>query len=335
MNTIAVDIMGGDLGLPNNLPACIKIIKKHPDVKLLLVGDEFAISAWLKKRKLLTSPQLKVVHASESVAMDETPSNALRNKKDSSMRVAINLVKDNLAQACVSSGNTGALVLTAKFVLKTLPNIDRPAIISVVPTITGKTRLVDLGANIDCEAENLVQFALMGCALSKALDKKIAPSIGLLNIGVEEIKGNDKIKLAAQKLSANKNLNYIGFVEGNDIYTGAVDIIVCDGFIGNIALKSSEGLAKLVQHLFKKSFSRNFFSKLTALIAMPTLRSLKKELDPARYNGASLLGLNGIVVKSHGGANRKAFMSAIDEAILEVKNDVISQVSQHLTEFVE
>ena len=250
------------------------------------------------------------------------------------MRVAINLVKEGQAQACVSAGNTGALMATARFVLKTLPGIDRPAIIAEVPTLKGKTWVIDLGANVDSSADHLFQFAVMGSALIQALEKKKNPRIALLNIGVEEIKGNDQVKRAASMLSECPLMNYVGYVEGDHFYSGDVDLIVCDGFVGNVALKASEGLAKLILTLLKESYNRNWFTKLAGFLSLPALRYLKQRIDPARYNGASMLGLNGIVVKSHGGASIEGFQSAIDEAVLEAGSNVVDLVRDQINEFV-
>ena len=332
--TIAIDAMGGDHGLKVIIPACVRAARHNPDLKLLLVGDQNQVNAHLKKIGVANNNQFSVVHASEVVGMDELPSHAMRNKKDSSMRVAINLVKEGRAQACVSAGNTGALMATARFVLKTLPGIDRPAIIAELPTSRGKTRVIDLGANVDSCTEHLFQFAVMGSALIQAVDKKAKPKIALLNIGVEEIKGNDQVKRTAHMLAECSLMNYVGYVEGNHFYSGQVDLVVCDGFVGNVALKASEGLAKLMLSTLKESFSHNLFAKFTGFLALPALRYLKKRMDPARYNGASLLGLNGIVVKSHGGANELAFQYAIEEAMLEVKNNVVDLVREQITEFI-
>ncbi|MFI4962993.1 MAG: phosphate acyltransferase PlsX [Legionellales bacterium] len=332
--TIAVDAMGGDHGLSVVIPACIRAAKKNPHLKLILVGVRDSVTASLKKNGIINSKQFSIVHASEVVAMDELPSHALRNKKDSSMRVAINLVKEGKAQACVSAGNTGALMATARFVLKTLPGIDRPAIVSEVPTIKGKTWVIDLGANVDSCAEHLFQFAVMGSALIQAIENKPEPKIGLLNIGVEEIKGNDQVKRTAHMLAECPMMNYVGYVEGNHFYTGDVDLVVCDGFVGNVALKASEGLAKLFLTVLKESFKRNWLTKIIGFIAIPALRHLKDRFDPARYNGASLLGLNGIVVKSHGGANEEAFQNAIEEAMLEVRKNVVDLVRDQINNFI-
>ncbi len=326
--------MGGDHGLKVVIPACVRASRHNPDLKLLLVGDQTQVNSHLKKLGVSNNSQFSVVHASEVVAMDELPSHAMRNKKDSSMRVAINLVKEGRAQACVSAGNTGALMATARFVLKTLPGIDRPAIISELPTLQGRTRVIDLGANVDSCAEHLFQFAVMGSALIQAVDKKDKPKIALLNIGVEEIKGNDQVKRTAHMLAECNLLNYVGYVEGDHFYSGQVDLVVCDGFVGNVALKASEGLAKLMLEGLRESFTRSIPAKIAGLIAMPALGHLKKRMDPARYNGASLLGLNGVVVKSHGGAGEIAFQFAIEEAVLEVKNNVIDLVRNQITDFI-
>jgi glycerol-3-phosphate acyltransferase PlsX len=332
--TIAIDAMGGDHGLSVVIPACINAAKKNPALKLLLVGIQDKINPILKKHGVLASDQFSVVHASELVSMDELPSHALRNKKNSSMRVAINLVKEGKAQACVSAGNTGALMATARYVLKTLPGIDRPAIISKLPTMKGKTWVIDLGANVDSCAEHLFQFAVMGSALIQALENKRQPKIALLNIGVEEIKGNDQVKRTAHMLAECSLLNYVGYVEGNQFYTGDVDLVVCDGFVGNVALKASEGLAKLLFTVLKESFSKNWLTKLVGLLTLPVLKPVKKRLDPSRHNGASMLGLNGIVVKSHGSANVLGFEVAIEQAMLEVQNNAIDLVRDKINEFI-
>lgn len=326
--------MGGDHGLKVIIPACINAVKQHAELKLLLVGGEAQIKAHMSQFGAINPEQFSIIHTSEVVNMDELPSHALRNKKNSSMRVAINLVKEGEACACVSAGNTGALMATARYVLKTLPGIDRPAIIAELPTLKGKTRVVDLGANVDSCAEHLFQFAVMGSALIQAVDKKPNPKIGLLNIGVEEIKGNDQVKRTAHMLAECSLMNYIGYVEGDDFYSGEVDLVICDGFVGNVALKASEGLARVILTLLKDSFNKGFLTRLAGLIATPALKHLKTKMDPSRYNGASLLGLNGIVVKSHGSANIMAFQYAIEEAIVEVQNNVVDLVHHKITDFI-
>lgn len=331
---VAVDVMGGDHGLKVTLPACVKALALYPRLHLALVGDEPKMRYSLKKLGAALHNRISLVHASEVVAMDDLPSVAMRTKKDSSMRVAINLVKEERANACVSAGNTGALMAIARFVLKTLPGIDRPAIIAELPTAAGRTRVVDLGANVDSCAEHLFQFAVMGSALIRALEKKQRPKIALLNIGVEEIKGNDQVKRTAYMLADCKLFNYIGYVEGNDIYSGQVDLVVCDGFVGNVALKASEGLAKLMLSVLKESFMSSWWRKIIGMCAKPALQHLRNKMDPTRYNGASLLGLNGIVVKSHGGASSEAFCYAIGEAFLEAESGVVDLVRDEIASLV-
>jgi glycerol-3-phosphate acyltransferase PlsX len=329
-NTIALDAMGGDVG-PDVVVAAAKLFAaRNPDVDLILVGQQDQIEARLGKR---VPAGIRIRHASETVAMDELPSKALRNKKDSSMRVAIDLVKSGEAHACVSAGNTGALMATARFVLKMLPNVDRPAIITAVPSVHGDTHMLDLGANVDCTAEHLFQFAVMGSELVKAVDGVAEPRVALLNIGQEEIKGNEQVKKAHELLSRS-GLNYVGYVEGDDIYLGDVDLVVSDGFVGNVALKASEGVAKFVRHTLSAQFKRNLFTRLAGLAALPILKAFRRTMDPRRYNGASLLGLRGIVIKSHGGADALAFENAIRIAVKEIHSDVprriAEQVGRHL-----
>jgi len=321
--------MGGDHGPDVIIPAAVSALKRHPNVKLILVGDEKELKAKLQTHQLENETRIEVHHASQQVAMDESPALALRGKKDSSMRVAINLVKEGAAAACVSAGNTGALMATAKFVLKTLRGIDRPAIISALPTTKGHTYMLDLGGNVDSTAEQLVQFAIMGSVLAESIEGRKNPSIGLLNIGSEDIKGNEQVKKAANLLNET-DLNYAGFVEGDGLYRGEVDVVVCDGFVGNIALKSSEGVVHMMKHYLRESFTRNIFTKLIGLIASPVLKHFSNQLDPRAYNGANFIGLNGIVIKSHGGADEVGFANAIHIAILEAELDVPKNISQHL-----
>lgn len=328
-STIALDAMGGDFGPSVVVPAALKALEQHPGIKLILVGDQQAISEELSRCGGTLGERLSLRPTSQVVEMDELPSQALRNKKDSSMRVAINLVKEGEAQACISAGNTGALMATARFVLKTLPGIDRPAIITALPTIRGHSHVLDLGANIDCDAEHLYQFAVMGSVLCRAVDANDSPSIGLLNIGEEEIKGNERVKEAA-KLLADSDLNYHGFVEGDDIYKGTTDVVVCDGFMGNVALKTSEGVAKMISYYMKQEFKKNILTKLAGLIALPVLRAFRKRIDPRAYNGASLVGLRGIVIKSHGGADVFSFGSAISEAVVEIDKNVPELIKEQI-----
>jgi glycerol-3-phosphate acyltransferase PlsX len=330
---IAVDAMGGDHGVSVTVPAALSVLKAHPELHLILVGQEDVLRAALIKHKANHHPRLSIQHASEVVDMGELPSHALRNKKDSSMRVAINLVKEGQAQACVSAGNTGALMATARFVLKVLPGIDRPAIVYAMPGLNHETgartsvHMLDLGANVDCSAEHLFQFAVMGSILVSAVNKLQRPRVALLNIGEEEIKGLENIKQASKMLHECSALNYIGFVEGNDIYRDKADVIVCDGFIGNIALKTSEGTAKFILQIVKSAFTRSWLTKLCGLLAFPVLKHIKNDLNVNRYNGASFLGLKGIVIKSHGGAEEEAFAAAIKRAIFEVEQDVPRLIS--------
>ncbi|CDH43377.1 MAG: phosphate acyltransferase PlsX [Candidatus Competibacteraceae bacterium] len=327
--TIAVDGMGGDIGPPVVVPAALRVLKATGDaVRLILVGQEDVLSAQLTKLKAKGHPQILIRHASQLVNMDESPAQALRVKKDSSMRVAINLIKQGEADACVSAGNTGALMATSRFVLKTLPGIDRPAICTTLPTVRGQTRILDLGANVDSKGAHLLQFAVMGSVLAEVNGIQ-RPRVGLLNIGEEDIKGNEQVKDAA-RLLASSDLNYIGFVEGDGIYLDDVDVVVCDGFVGNVALKSSEGVAKLVRHYMTQEFKRNLLTRVAGLIALPVLRAFSRRIDPRRYNGASLLGLQGIVVKSHGGADALAFANAIQVAMLEVEQAVTQRIDAHL-----
>jgi glycerol-3-phosphate acyltransferase PlsX len=328
--TIALDAMGGDHGPSVTVPAAVSILAKHSDLKLIIVGRQ-EVLAPLVKRHAKYGERLRVHHASEEVGSDELPSQALRGKKDSSMRVAINLVKSGEADACVSAGNTGALMATARFVLKTINGIDRPAICALIPSHGGHTHMLDLGANSDCTPEQLFQFGVMGAALASAVYNLNEPRVGLLNIGEEEIKGNEKVKEAARLLTES-HINYIGFVEGNDIFSRDVDVVVTDGFVGNVSLKTMEGLAKMISQIIREEFRRTYLTKLLALAAMPVLMMVRKRLDTRHYNGASLLGLRGVVVKSHGGADSIGFAAAIRIAILEVQNQVPQRIGKLMEE---
>lgn len=332
-NSIALDAMGGDFGPQVVVPAAINALNKHQDLSLILVGDQEKIQQHIDAIVNQHQDRLTIHHASQVVEMNEPPAQALRSKKDSSMRVAINLVKDNHAQACVSAGNTGALMATARYVLHTLAGIDRPAINTTLPALNGHTHMLDLGANVDCKAENLFQFAVMGSVLAQAVDDLSAPKVGLLNVGSEAIKGNDQVK-EANKLLESSQLNYIGYVEGDDIFCGDVDVIACDGFVGNVSLKTSEGVAKLISNYAKKSFSKNIYTKLIALLATPILNEFKHSIDPRRYNGASLLGLKGIVIKSHGGADAFSFEQAISIAHIEAKKGVPTLIDKQLENYL-
>jgi glycerol-3-phosphate acyltransferase PlsX len=330
--TVAIDCMGGDHGPHVTVAAALEFQRAHPGVDVVLVGLRDALEAELAAHGAAQGPRLRVHHASEVVAMDEPPAQALRYKKDSSMRVAVNLVKSGEAHACVSAGNTGALMAVSRFVLKTLPGIDRPAIATVLPNVTGGfTTVLDLGANVDCTPEQLMQFGVMGAMLVAAVEHRERPSVGLLNIGIEDIKGNDTVKRAADLLRAS-GLNFSGNVEGDDIYKGTTDVVVCDGFVGNSVLKASEGVAIMLAAFLRQEFSRNLWRKLAAIAALPVLKALRARMDPGRYNGASLLGLRGIVIKSHGSADRYAFGQAIGRAVDEVQNDVVQRITQRMAE---
>jgi glycerol-3-phosphate acyltransferase PlsX len=328
--TVAIDVMGGDHGPHVTIPAAIKCLARNDNLNIILVGPQDAVLAELKARRAKAGPRLRIRHASEVVAMDESPALALRNKKDSSMRVAIDLVKSGEADACVSAGNTGALMATARFVLKTLPGIDRPAIATFMPSLKGPVLMLDLGANVDCTAEHLFQFALMGSMLAAAVNRRERPTVGLLNIGEEEIKGNEMVKRAAELIRASHLINFYGNVEGDDIYKGTTEVVVCDGFVGNVSLKSAEGIAKMIATLLRQEFRRNLLTKLAGLIALPVMNALKRQVDPRRFNGATLLGLRGVVVKSHGGADRFAFEHAIEAAAEEVQGNVLKRISDQL-----
>ena len=327
--TIALDAMGGDHGLSVVVPAAISMLNKHAFLHVILVGDAAIINPMVAGDVRAYAPRLKVQHASQVVLMNELPSQALRHKKDSSMRVAINLVKNGQADGCVSAGNTGALMATARFVLKTIPGIDRPAICTLIPSHGGHTHMLDLGANADCTPEQLFQFGVMGAALAESVYHIESPRVGLLNIGEEEIKGIEKVRDAA-KLFGASHLNYIGFVEGDDIFSRDVDVVVSDGFVGNVSLKTIEGLAKLISQMLREEFRRTAFTRLLALAALPVLHALKRRMDPRHYNGASLLGLRAVVVKSHGSSDSVGFASAIRVALLEIQNQVPQRISRLL-----
>jgi glycerol-3-phosphate acyltransferase PlsX len=327
--TISLDAMGGDIGPEVVIPGALATLRKFDDINLILVGDETIIAESLKRHQSGVSDRLRIQHASQVVEMDEPPKNALRNKKDSSMRVCINLLKTAEADACVSAGNTGALMATARFVLKMLPGVSRPAICTAIPARNGHTHLLDLGANIDSGAEHLYQFAVMGAALVEVVDNNPKPTVGVLNVGQEAIKGSPVVKEAGQLLSES-TLNYIGFVEGNDIFSGNVDVIVCDGFVGNVALKTSEGLAKMISTNLKGEFMRNPLTRLAGLISMPVLKAFRRRFDHRRYNGASMLGLNGIVIKSHGGIDAVGFANAIKIARIEASQNIPQRIRSRL-----
>ena len=330
--TVAVDCMGGDHGPRVTVPAALAFQRARDEVDLVLVGLRDPIGAQLQALGVTPGPRMRLHPASEVVSMDEPPAQALRYKKDSSMRVAVNLVKSGEAHACVSAGNTGALMAISRFVLKTLPGIDRPAIASVLPNMRGGyTYVLDLGANVDCTPEQLMQFGVMGAMLVAAVEHREKPSVGLLNIGVEDIKGNDTVKRAADLLRES-GLNFCGNVEGDDIYKGTADVVVCDGFVGNAVLKASEGVAQMVTAALREEFARNPMRKLAALVSVPVLKAVRNRMDHRRYNGASLLGLRGVVIKSHGAADEYAFGQAMLRAEEEVRNDVVQRISRRMAE---
>ena len=328
MITLAVDAMGGDAGLAVTIPGALLFLRQQADVRLLMVGDEVQVRQALEAANA-PMDRIQIVHAAQVVEMDEQPQSALKNKKDSSMRIAVNQVKEGLAQAAVSAGNTGALMATARFVLKTIQGIERPAIAKFIPSQNGHMTLVlDLGANVDCTPEQLVQFAVIGSELVHALYPNAgAPRVGLLNVGTEDIKGTDTIKQVFKLLSSSK-LNFVGNVEGGSIFSGDVDIVVADGFVGNIVLKTIEGAVRFMGSAIKQEFQANLLTKLGALAAMPALKGFKNKLDPRKFNGAIFLGLRGVVIKSHGGTDAVGFSYALEEAFHEAKADSLTRIQQ-------
>lgn len=335
---ISIDCMGGDFGPSVTVAAAVSFANREPDVEFVLVGQETVLQAELKKLGAINHPRLSIVHASEMVEMDDPIEIALRRKKDSSMRVALNQVKEGAAQACVSAGNTGALMAVSRYVLKTMPGVDRPAICSILPNQKKQpTYMLDLGANVDCEAVHLHQFAIMGSALVAALENKPRPTVGLLNVGEEDIKGNDVVKRTAQLLRADHErglLNFYGNVEGNDIFKGTTDIVVCDGFVGNVTLKAVEGLGRFVKITMTDAFKSGPLNMLGALIARGALKQISKTMNPSNYNGGSLLGLRGVVIKSHGSADKYSYEWAIQRAFDAVKNDVLARITTSLAELM-
>lgn len=326
---IAVDAMGGDFGPRVTVPAALAVLRETPSLRLTLVGDETQISPLLSKLTPADRARVSILHTDEMVTMDDKVAVALRQKKKSSMRLAINLVHEKTVEACVSAGNTGALMAVSRFVLKTHANIDRPAIMTALPTQKGHVHMLDLGANVDSEPQHLLQFAQMGSVVVQALDGIDRPRVGLLNIGEEEIKGNELIKQTDELLKAS-GLNYIGYVEGDGIFKGQADVVVCDGFVGNVALKAAEGVAKLMSDVIKTEVNRSWYSKLIGALAFPIWRGVKNRMDPGRHNGASLVGLTGIVVKSHGSADVASFAQAVRVAIKEVEKKVPELIQARL-----
>jgi phosphate acyltransferase len=328
--TVAVDCMGGDHGAHVTVPAVLEYLARDPESAFILVGRQEAVEAELARCHAALSERLRVRHAAEVVTMDEQPAAALRGKKDSSMRVAINLVKKGEAEACVSAGNTGALMAISRFVLRTLPGIDRPAIATILPTLKGHTYVLDLGANVDCTAEHLLQFGIMGSELVASVDGKAEPTVGLLNIGQEDIKGNELVKRAAELLRGS-DLNFRGNIEGDDIYKGTTDVVVCDGFVGNVALKTSEGLAQMLATYLREEFRRNLLTKAAGLMAWPVINAFKRRVDHRRYNGATLIGLRGVVIKSHGSADVFGFGFAIQRAVEEARSGVLRHIEERMS----
>jgi glycerol-3-phosphate acyltransferase PlsX len=321
--------MGGDHGPSVTVPAAFRFLEANPDASVILVGVGDAIEAQLRRRRGARPERVRVRHAREIVAMDDAPAAAVKRKKDSSMRVAIDLLKRGEAHAAISAGNTGALMATAHFVLKMLPGIDRPALVSVLPTLKGHTYMLDLGASPDCKPEHLLQFAVMGAILVSAIEHRERPTVGLLNIGAEAIKGNQVVKQAGELLRSSE-LNFVGNVEGDGLYRGEVDVVVCDGFVGNVALKTSEGLARMVERFLREEFTRNPLRRIAAALAWPALAAFRQRVDPRQYNGATLLGLKGVVVKSHGSADRIAFCRAIERGADEVRGRVLERIAARL-----
>ncbi|MGK8705135.1 phosphate acyltransferase PlsX [Metapseudomonas otitidis] len=333
VSVIAIDAMGGDFGPRCIVPASIACLAEFPSLHLVLVGQAPVLEELIARESGVDRRRLSVEHAAEVVAMDERPSQALRSKPDSSMRVALDLVRAGRAHACVSAGNTGALMALSRYVLKTLPGIDRPAMVTAIPTARGHCHLLDLGANVDCSAEHLYQFAVMGSVAAEALGLR-SPRVALLNVGTEDIKGNQQVKLAASLLQQANGLNYIGYIEGDALYRGEADVVVCDGFVGNILLKSSEGLVAMIAARIESLFTENLGCRLVGALALPLLSRLKGDLAPSRHNGASFLGLQGIVVKSHGSAGADGFQSAIRRAVIEVRENLPQRLHGRLEDLL-
>ena len=331
MKSLAVDAMGGDFGAEVTVPAAISVLNEMSNVHIVLVGDSDEIHHQLKKTSFSKANQLKVQHASEVVEMNDKPIEALKKKKDSSMQVALRMVESGEVQACISAGNTGALMATAYLVLKTFEGVGRPAIISKIPTLRNRVYFTDLGANVECEGRSLFQFGIMGSTYVKYMEKLPKPKVALLNIGTEQIKGVNAVKIA-NDLFEKSELEYIGYVEGDDILAPKmdIDVIVCDGFVGNIALKTSEGVSKFIQHSLKEEFQKSVLRKLSGILALPALKGLKARVDPRVFNGAALVGLKGTVIKSHGSADSVAFQYAIKKAFVEIENNIPAKIHQEI-----
>ncbi len=323
--------MGGDFGPRVTVSAACDALKRHPQLRIILVGRTDDITPYLRRFRGKHLNRLELFHAQDIVSMEEKPSLALRNRRDSSMWKALELVEQGRADACISAGNTGALMAMGRLVLGMLPGIERPAITAAIPSLNGHSFMLDLGANVDTSAEQLLQFAIMGSVMVEAIENRPNPKVGLLNIGSEENKGTEQVREASKLIQDHGGINFIGYLEGDDIFSGRSDVVVCDGFAGNVALKSCEGLSKLLVRRVQSGFSRNFYRRLIALLATPILRDLKRQLDPGRLNGATLLGLRSVVIKSHGGANRAYFGHAIDQALDEARLNVPERIS-HLVQ---
>ncbi len=333
--TIALDVMGGDYGPSVTVPAALLCIAKHKDLHIALIGKTELIEPYLQGLAESHQQRLNIQHTEEVVDKNEKPSLALRRKLNSSMHIAVAMVKDNSADACVSAGNTGALMAIGRVMLRTLNGIDRPAIITTLPTAKGSCLLLDVGANVDNRAEHLFQFAVMGSVMATAIDNNDSPTVGLLNIGEEKIKGNEQVKLASQLMEQCQFLNYVGYVEGDELFQGNIDIVVCDGFVGNVTIKTSAGVAGVIRHALEQSFRSNWYAKLLGLLAQPVLQRLKNKIDPRRLNGASFLGLQGIVIKSHGNADVDSFSYAIDLALREIEKNVPKLINRQLAEILQ
>ena len=333
-SSIAVDAMGGDYGPEVTVPGTLSALTANPDTKFILVGDGDLVHEHLQRANQRESQRLRVIHTSEVVGMNESPAHAVRRKKDSSMRVAIDLVKSGEVAACVSAGNTGALMAIAHLMLRTFPGIHRPAIIGQIPTVNGHVNLLDLGANVECSSADLLQFGIMGSTFVKYMEDKPDPKVALLNIGVEDIKGNQTIK-DASKLFQASTLNYQGYIEGDAIFSGEADVIVCDGFAGNIVIKTGAGVSKFIQNALRKELQKNFFRRLAALTVMPALKGVKSRIDPRVFNGAAMIGLQGTVIKSHGSADALAFSYALRQAVIDVRNEIPSKINQEVSAVAE
>ncbi|WP_111495860.1 MULTISPECIES: phosphate acyltransferase PlsX [Marinobacter] len=328
--TIAIDAMSGDRGPAVAVSAALDAVRENEALSVILVGQQSELEAFLSE----PHPRIRIVEAVDTVRMNERPSHALRHKQHSSMAVALRLVRDGEAQGCVSAGNTGALMAFGRSLLRMYPGIERPAIVKLIPSLRGRCHVLDLGANVDASAENLYQYALMGSLMAAAVNNLQEPRVALLNVGEEEIKGNEQVRLASHMLAQCETLNYIGYVEGSDLFRDVADVVVCDGFVGNIALKTGEGVASMLMELLDQTFTRTLYGRIIGWLARPTLTRLLKTIDPSRHNGASLLGLQGVVIKSHGNANERAMLAAIRQAFREVKLEVPRRINEQLDEWM-